>query len=490
MKALTNESSFLLLKKKLISNEMLLIDENGSYTQKEAFEVYCGIINELSELIKEDTACLIRGYACKELPLIALAVVALGGIIAFTDKEISFNDFINIHRQIATFDVLINYDNRWSASKNGDIRYLSFKKQDLVAQPRLVSLKDKPSFYFFTSGSTGDTKIAAISEYSFINHVNRMADFYDDRGITYFCVPACHIFGVAGYINHILAGKCIYISNTRNPDKALLTIEKLSCTFVANVPTFYYMLIDAQNKNPRNISSLKYGVIAGGGYSKEQFCNIENKLGISLCSSYGMTEGCTTISNSPVNVPIEERSSGVGRPFDGVDVVLKDDNGLKNALTGEVCFKGYNLMLGYLTSNGLDLPLDDEGYFHTGDLGTYDKNNILHIVGRKKNIIIRGGENLSPAFIASRIMNVNGVLDACVVGISNQKYGEIVGAWIRKDDSLSNEKCLEEMKLCLRKSEIPEVIIFDENIPLLNNGKHDLTFIKKALLDKVNSKGD
>lgn len=476
---LTNESSYSLLKKILIGDKPLLIDKDGFLSQKESYGLLCGLINDMKDYIKDGSTCLISSLAKKEFPLIIIAVISLGGIVTLTDDETPFNDILTTFNGLITFDVFIKYENQWIISNNVSKKVLSLKEQSLNCEPSLIASKEKPSFYFFTSGSTGERKVVALSEYSFVNHMIRQMSDYNDDGTSYLCLPPHHVFGIGSYLNHILTGKCAYITSSRNPEKALQIIEKYHCSFIANVPTFYYMLIEAQKNNPRDISSLKNGIIAGGGYSKEQFCYIQDNLNITLCSSYGMTEASTCITNSPVYAPLKERCVGVGKPFDGVDVVLKDDNGINNNRSGEICFKGYNLMLGYLAKDGFDLRLDNDGYFHTGDLGEYDENNILHIIGRKKNLIIRGGENLSPTLIEQKIMSIDEISDACVVGISNAKYGELVGAYICS--KIDKEECLNLLKKHLRKKEMPQVIVFADKIPLLPSKKPDLITIRKTL---------
>lgn len=489
MKKLTNESSYLRMSKALISeNVKVLVDKNGSFSQKEAFEVYCGLVNELKELIKKGNVCLIAPFARKETILIVLAVVSLGGVVMVGNHHASLASFLEQIETKTKIDVFISFENdKWVATRKDKSVALSLERQDIEVVPSKTASRVRPSFYFLTSGSTGTSKIVALSEYSFINHITReIDDIGKDHTMSYGCLPLNHIFGLALYIQHLLCGKSVYISDSRNPSLALDVIEKMGCSAVANVPTFFYMLIDEQKKKPRNISSLSYGVIAGGGYSEEQFLNIEQELGITLCSSYGMSEASTVITNATCDIPTSERCKGVGKPFPNVDVVLKDDNGNIDKKRGEICFKGYNLMLGYVEGDKLSLPLDDNGYFHTGDIGEMDEEGIYRIIGRKKNIIIRGGENLSPSEIAQKIARIDGIKDAVVVGVDNEKYGEVVGAYIATE-KYNKEELLSIFKNTLPKNEVPQFFVIDDKIPLLNNGKHDILAIK-AILENLDEK--
>lgn len=490
MEEISNKSAFSRIKESLAdSGKVLLIDKNGSYTKKQSFEIYSGLINELSLFIKNEDVCLIAPFNKKETVLIAAAVVALNGIVLIGNPQVNKDEFLNSVKDDIAVDVYIGFeDDAWFVSKGGKKANLSLTFQELRLTPSSEIKKDKASFYILTSGSTGNSNIVALSEYAFVNHIIREADdIGKNHTCSYGCLPINHIFGLALYLQHLILGKAIYISDSRNPRLALEIIEKYRCSAIGNVPTFFNMLIEAQKNSTHDITSLKYGVLAGGGYTKEQFLKMEQELGISLCSSYGMTEASTVITNSPSAWPIEERCIGVGTPFPGVEVVFKDENGNINSQCGEICFKGYNLMLGYVTKEGLFLPLDKDGYFHTGDIGMKDENNVFHIIDRKKNIIIRGGENLSPLAIEKKISTIDGVDDVAVVGIPNKKYGEVVAAYIVSHSFKTASEIEKVFEKVLPKSEIPSALILDEQIPLLSNGKHDMMKIKE-LFKELNEK--
>ncbi len=487
MEQVSNKSCFLRMKESLAGNsKVLLIDKEGKYTANEVFEVYCGLLNQLRPIIKTGDVCLVAPLVKKETIIIMAAIISLGGVVLFGDLNIKPLDYLELLQGLTDVNHIFAFeDNKWLV-KNGNFeRELLFKREILNCDVNLVASKSLPSFYFLTSGSTGSRNLVALSEYSFINHIVReLSDIGNEEKISYGCVPINHVLGTCIYLQHLLTGHTIYLSESRNADLALDVIEKYHCTAIANVPTFFYMLIENQKKHPRDINSLRYGIIAGGGYSKEQFLNIEKELGISLCSSYGMTEASTVITNSPASRPVEERCTGVGKPFPGVEVVFKDDDDNIVPNKGEICFKGYNLMLGYVEKGKLVLPVDNEGYFHTGDIGTKDDKGVYHIVGRKKNIIIRGGENLSPYTIEKKILLIDGIKDVVVVGIPNEKYGEVVAAYIASDVYKNTEEVEELLKKALPKNEVPYILIIDDNIPLLSNGKHDRMRIRNIFISK------
>ena len=487
MESVSNKSCFIRLKESLINSEKtLLIDSDGLLKQKETFNIYIGVMNELASLIKEDDVCLVAPFLKKETIIIIAALVSIGARIIVGDPRQELDEYLKSIKHKINVDALVGLENgKWMIKKGNDGIALSLSPQELKIKPKEIALADKPSFYILTSGSTGNANLVALSEYAFINHIVReIDDIGPEHTCSYGCAPLNHIFGLALYLQHLLMGKTIYISNSRNPALALDTIEQYHCSAIGNVPTFFTMLIEEQNRKPRDISSLKYGVIAGGAYSKEQFLNIQDKLGISLCSSYGMTEACTVITNSPVKWPVEERCVGVGKPFPGVDVVFKNEDGDIVTDRGEICFKGYNLMLGYVEDGTLELPLDEDGYFHTGDIGQVDTNGVYHIVDRIKNIIIRGGENLSPVAIKNKIAKIEGINDVFVTSIPDEKYGEVVVAYIVSDIYKSEDDIKPLLTQKLLKNELPYLLIIGSKMPLLSNGKHDRMLIKKLFIDK------
>lgn len=487
MESVSNKSCFIRLKESLNNSEKtLLIDKDGLLKQKETFNIYVGVMNELAPLIRENDVCLIAPFLKKETIIIIAALVSIGVSIIVGDPHQELDEYLKTINHKINIDVLVGFENdKWTVKKSNQSIELSLTEQELKVKPREVASITQPSFYILTSGSTGAANLVALSEYAFINHIVRESDdMGPEHTCSYGCAPLNHIFGLALYLQHLLMGKTIYISNSRNPALALDIIEQYRCSAIGNVPTFFNMLIEEQNKKPRDISSLKYGVIAGGSYSKEQFLNIQDKLGISLCSSYGMTEACTVITNSPVKWPVEERCVGVGKPFPGVDVVFKNEDGDIVTDRGEICFKGYNLMLGYVENGELELPLDEDGYFHTGDIGQVDNNGVYHIVDRIKNIIIRGGENLSPVAIKNKIAKIEGIKDVFITSIPNEKYGEVVVAYIVSDIYKNEEDVLSLLQKKLLKNEMPYLLIIGSKMPLLSNGKHDRMLIKKLFIEK------
>ena len=490
MKRITRKSYYALFRDIFTSDsKVALIDKYGYYTQKESFDILCGLMNELSHFgVKRNDVVVLSSASRKETALIIAAIIGLGAIAFLKDPNLPLNDFLSNLEIDIKYKAHVFFDGEKWAVLTKKKRFLTLSRQDINVKPHLKNRKDRAAVYLPTSGSSGKNKIVALSEYGFLNHVTRQDHTAGKKGgCGYLCLPLFHMFGLEMVFVYLVNGS-VYVSDSRNPELAIDIINQYQCTAISNVPTFYFMLIDASKKKKTKVPSLKHGVIAGGPYSKEQFLFIEKKLKIRLISTYGLTEGSTTLIDTyGIRNPLL-RSSGVGRPFSGVNVVLKDDKDCISKTSGEVCFNGYNLMLGYVKDGGLDLPLDKDGYFHTGDIASVDEEGIYHIIGRKKDIIIRGGENLSPALIEQKIMTLDFIKDACVVGVKDDKYGEVVAAYLASDSKFDKEEILDCLRNILNKSELPAHIIVSKDVPMLGSGKHDKNKVRQLFADLLNSK--
>ena len=267
--------------------------------------------------------------------------------------------------------------------------------------------------------------------------------------------------------------------------------QEYRCTRLDGVPTIFMMLVEATKDPGVDLSSLKSGVMAGSSYSPEQFQAIEEALHICLYPSYGMTEMSPIICSPASDAPFDVRSRSVGPFAYGVTGVLKALSGehvTGVCQEGEICVRGYMLMLGYHEDDGtLTRPLDEEGFFHTGDLGYLDEQGNLHITGRCKDIIIRGGENISCARIHSCVTRLPGVYDAVVMGIPDPKYGETVGIFA-VTDSYDEAGLLKDLGNVLRSCEMPASLIVSDKMPVNAAAKPDRKTIR-LLLEKAAKKG-
>lgn len=334
---------------------------------------------------------------------------------------------------------------------------------------------DEPAFVIFTSGSTGRKKAVVLSEANLISNLIDSAPLgaYFDDDIALGSVPVDHVFGLALLTGVVVLGYSLYLPEKTDVESLLDAIEREKITRMNGVPSLYLAM--CERKGERDLSSLRAGFIGGSPVTEEQFRYMEETLQMTLVPVYGMSE-CIGISCASWKDPVSVRASGVGPVYPMNTVVIRKDDGSTAAPMeeGEVCVKGPMRMLGYWGEK-----MDPDEFFPTGDLGYLDETRVLHLSGRKKDIIIRNGNNLSAVRIEQAILSFNGIREAVVVGISDRLQGEVPVALVVGEGT--EESVREGLMTILQKNEIPARIVFTGSVPKTASGKPDKQRIKKEL---------
>ncbi len=328
-----------------------------------------------------------------------------------------------------------------------------------------------PSFVLFTSGSTGDKKAVVLSEYNLIHNLEQSKDpgncLSTDTAIL--LLPLDHVFGLALLTGVFVIGYALFFPEHMGTDSLLKDIQREHITRMNAVPSIYLRLCEKADEY--DLSSLRCGFIAGAPTTQEQFYEIEEKLGITLVPVYGMTE-CVGITCGNYRDERSVRAVSVGKPYSSNSLKILDENGCECSpgLVGEICVNGPMKMSGYYGQPG---PFDK--YLHTGDLGFISSEEYLYLCGRKKDIIIRNGNNLSAKRIESALLSMESVREAVVVGIPDYIQGEVPCAMIvgYADLSLLQNK--------LHKNEYPVKILSVPVLPTTGSGKPDKQIIRKVL---------
>lgn len=330
---------------------------------------------------------------------------------------------------------------------------------------------DDAAFLLFTSGSTGAKKAVVLSESNLIVDliVSEPLGLYLPDDIALGALPLDHVFGLVLLLGTIVLGYRLYFPKSTNVDSLLLAVASERITRMNGVPSLYLRM--AERAKDYDLSSLRAGFIAGGPVTKAQFLHIEKALEMTLISVYGMTE-CIGISCSDWRDRQDVRASGVG-PFYTVNrgrIVLEDGTPAEIGQIGEIQVNGPMRMLGYYGE-----PMAKDAFLSTCDLGYLDETGVLHLCGRKKDILIRNGYNLSSARIEAALLSLPGVSAAAVVGLPDAMQGEVPCAMIvgQADLSLLAEK--------LRKNELPVRIVSVSKLPMTPLGKPDKQAIREAL---------
>jgi fatty-acyl-CoA synthase len=310
-----------------------------------------------------------------------------------------------------------------------------------VLRKREASLQfDEPINIQYTSGTTGFPKGAMLSHHNVLNNgyfVGRGCGFSEHDRV---CIPVpfYHCFGmVMGNLGCTTHGACMVIPGEAfEPQSVLSAVAEERCTALYGVPTMFIATLAHPRFAEFDLSSLRTGIMAGSPCPIEVMKAVESAMGmrqVTIC--YGMTETSPVSTQSGLDDPLEKRVSTVGRIHPHVEIKIIDPHTsevVPRGVAGELCTRGYSVMLGYYDNEPATRAAIDSGrWMHTGDLATMDEEGFLNIVGRIKDMIIRGGENIYPREIEEFLHTHPAVLEAQVIGVPSEKYGEEVMAWVR-----------------------------------------------------------
>ena len=333
----------------------------------------------------------------------------------------------------------------------------------------------------YTSGTTGFPKGVMLTHRNILNNGHgighRMKFTEEDR----LCIPVplFHCFGIVlGVLAILTHGGTMVMVELFDPLLVLSAIQKEKCTAVHGVPTMFIAELTHPMFDMFDMSSLRTGIMAGSTCPIETMKEVMDKMNMTeITSVYGLTESSPGMTQSSADDSIERKANTVGVAFDDVEVRIIDPDTnieLKPGETGEICCRGYNVMKGYYKMpDKTEEVIDDDGWLHSGDLATVDEEGYYTIVGRKKDMIIRGGENIYPREIEEFLYTINGIQDAQVAGIADEKYGEIVGAFVIKEEG----SCIEEEDIRdyaldkIARYKVPKHVFFVDEFPLTASGK-------------------
>ncbi|SFN12905.1 fatty-acyl-CoA synthase [Chryseobacterium oleae] len=340
---------------------------------------------------------------------------------------------------------------------------------------------DDPVNIQYTSGTTGFPKGVTLSHHNILNNGYfigvRLKYSQNDR----VCIPVpfYHCFGmVIGNICCTAHGACMVIPNDSfDPDITLKTVSDEKCTSLYGVPTMFIAELAVKDFETYDFSNLRTGVMAGSVCPPEIMKKVENLMNIkemSIC--YGMTETSPVSTQTLIGTPLEKQVSTVGTVQDHLEIKIIDENGktLERGEHGELCTRGYSVMLKYWNDpENTKKVLDDARWMHTGDMAVMDDNGYITISGRMKDLIIRGGENISPKEIEDFLYTYPNILDVQIIGIPSEKYGEEVMAWVkvRKGFDVTETELLDYCKGRIAHYKVPKYWKFVDEFPMTISGK-------------------
>ena len=340
---------------------------------------------------------------------------------------------------------------------------------------------DDPINIQFTSGTTGFPKGATLSHHNILNngYFNGVTLGLSERDRVCIPVPLYHCFGMVmgNLMSAAFGATMVYPSDAFDPLEVLRTVEAERCTVLYGVPTMFIAELDHPEFARFDLSSLRTGTMAGSPCPIEVMRRVIGELHMEeVTIAYGMTETSPVSFQSATDDPIERRVSTVGRVHPHVEVKVVDQDGkvMPRGETGELLTRGYSVMRGYWNDEDrTQEAIDKAGWMHTGDQATIDAEGYCNIVGRIKDMVIRGGENVYPREIEEFLYRHPKVQDVQVIGVPDEKYGEELCAWIKLRDG--EEANADEIKAFCKDQiahfKVPRYVRFVDEFPMTITGK-------------------
>lgn len=340
----------------------------------------------------------------------------------------------------------------------------------------------------YTSGTTGEPKgafLTASGLFGCARSIALRAELCSADRI-YSALPFSHMFGlVVGMLSTFLVGSCLFTEKKFSPQNMLSILEAEQITAIHGVPTMFFKTIESLQllDSPPDLSSLRIGVAAGAFVSCFLVEQCEELMGLSLLSAYGSTESIA-VSMVSESDSFVIRQETVGKLLEGVEVKIVDSDGcaLDNGLMGELKVKSYAATKEYVCDPlATKLLHDDDGWMVTGDLASIDAEGYLRILGRKKDLIIRGGNNVSPTALERLYLNHPSVREIAVMGRPDEVLGEKIVCFValRNDEIVSLDDLRSYAKDRLPKFSFPDELIIMKELPKLPNGKINRSLLKK-----------
>jgi fatty-acyl-CoA synthase len=354
---------------------------------------------------------------------------------------------------------------------------------------------DDPINIQFTSGTTGNPKGATLTHHNilnngfFIGEAMRLSE-HDKLCIP---VPLYHCFGmVLGNLACITHRACmVQPGEGFDPLAVLETVAEERCTGLHGVPTMFIAILDHPDFGKFDLSSLRTGIMAGSPCPIEVMKRCTEKMHMrEITIAYGMTETSPVSFQSSTDDPIERRVSTIGRIQPHLEVKIVDGEGriVPPGGTGELLTRGYSVMRGYWGDEARTREAIDEArWMHTGDLATIDEDGYCNIVGRIKDMVIRGGENIYPREIEEFLYKHPKIVDVQVFGVPDAKFGEQLCAWIRvhQGESLTHEEVVSFCTGQIAHYKIPHYVRFVEAFPMTVTGKVQKFIMRGKMIEEL-----
>jgi fatty-acyl-CoA synthase len=437
-------------------------------------------LNELKDaLLLADVTTLVVGAPFKGSNFVAMVESLCPEVAAATSRDWSTGRFPRLKRLVTLGE---SPGPAWMTWRELEARSAEGKAR-LAARARSVSPQDVHNIQF-TSGTTGLPKGAMLTHRNIL-----MNAYYSGARLRYsssdrVCVPVpfYHCFGcVLGTMVCVVYGSAIIApAPAFDAGATLAAIASERCTSVYGVPAMFVAQLEHPDFGRFNLKSLRTGLMSGAPCPLPLMEKVTTVMGIpEICIGYGQTEASPIITLTSVDDPIEVRVGTVGHPIEGLEVKLVDPatgNEIRgdSGQAGELCARGHCVMAGYYNNpQATARAVDADGWLHTGDLARRRDDGNYRIVGRSKEMIIRGGENIYPPEVEEFLHQHPCVAEVAVAGLPDLKYGEVVGAWVvpKSGESVTADELRRYCADQIAHFKIPRYIMIVETLPRTVTGK-------------------
>ncbi|MGD1989705.1 MAG: AMP-binding protein [Pseudomonadales bacterium] len=354
---------------------------------------------------------------------------------------------------------------------------------------------DDPINIQFTSGTTGNPKGATLTHFNILNNGAQVGAGQNLTAEDRVCIPVplYHCFGmVMGMLGVLTHGATAVLpSDAFEAETVLRVVEAERCTSLYGVPTMFVGMLEAPNFSAFDLSALRTGIMAGALCPVEVMkrANHDMHMGeVIIC--YGQTETSPVNHMTAIDAPFEKRVSTVGQcgPHQEVKVIDEDGRMVPLGAKGELCCRGYSVMRGYWGDEERTAEtIDEAGWLHSGDLAVMDEEGYVQIVGRLKDMIIRGGENIYPKEVEEFLYTHPAIQEAQVFGVPDPKFGEQVAVWIqlREGTTLTEDEVRSFCAERIAHFKVPKYIAFVDAFPMTVTGKIQKFVMRDALVAEL-----
>jgi acyl-CoA synthetase (AMP-forming)/AMP-acid ligase II len=413
-----------------------------------------------------------------------LAVVSVGAAAAPLNPAYTSEEFAFYLDDLAP-RLVLSREGDASAARLGahgvEFLYVDGLAVPPEGEPRSIASPDDVALVLHTSGTTSSPKQVQLLQRNLVANARAIAQFYElsPTDVSFCVMPLFHVHGlVASVLAQWAAGGNVVVPSRFAPGRFLRNAREHGATWFSAGPTLHAMILDKHDGE--RIDMLRFVRSCSSALPAELFSRLESTYGVPVLEAYGMTEASHQISSNPL--PPGRRAAGsVGVPLPGVDIRVVNTDGRDTAV-GEVAIRGPGLTPGYAANPRANAESFFDGWFRTGDLGRFGDDGYLVLDGRLKELIIRGGENISPFEIEAALKAHPAVADSVAFGIPDDRYGEEVGAAVVLRGDADENSLRDWCSTRLAAFKVPKRIFVLDSIPRTPTGKLQRARIGSSLV--------